>query len=388
MWTPWNTGPLAAMTARLGRMAVSEDAQHIRFKRSFLASVCWFSLLLSLTVAWLSGSQQPVLTAFFLQLALWAAGLRITIAMKPHSMEAVTRLTLWCCLLQGGILYLLLPGWAPRSGGLLLLIAATFFLNGRSSGDRMLWLLLALVLGNHALTGWTPDTSLLDSLSVCLWLLAQWYVVRNYERLREIQTNHLKALNTDLEAQIQQRTEQLAAAKTALEVEKENLKTLSSRDHLTGLFNRQYFESLFLAHLRQGHQKANDALMLIDIDYFKKINDTHGHLVGDAVLKAVAQCLRKHIRISDIAVRWGGDELMVYAPRTSGKQAAKLAEKIRLQIVQLQVAEVERLTISVGVAALQPGEQLAQLLNRADLALYQAKQAGRNAVFLASDPSA
>lgn len=384
MWTQWISRRRAAVTAHLARMAVSGDAQHARYKRSFLAGLCWVSVLVSLAVASLLGAQQPLFMAFYLLLAVLAVLLRAGISAMPQALEGLASLALGLCALQAGVLYLLGQGLAPRSGLLLLTLAATFYLKGRRSGGRMLWILLALVLGNSLFSLFPSADSPLDTLTVCLCLLAQYAVVRNYEHLRETQTNHLKALNTDLEAQIQQRTEQLAAAKTALEVEKELLKSVSSRDHLTGLHNRQHFETLFFEHMRKPQKKITDALILMDIDYFKKINDTHGHLVGDAVLKAVAQCLRSQIRMSDIAVRWGGDELMIYTPRTNEKQAAKLAEKIRQQILRLSIDSVGSITISVGVAGLVPGDSLAQLLERADNALYQAKQAGRNAVVTAS----
>jgi diguanylate cyclase (GGDEF)-like protein len=94
--------------------------------------------------------------------------------------------------------------------------------------------------------------------------------------------------------------------------------------------------------------------------------------------------MQKHSRIYDITVRWGGDELIIYAPRTTLKQACQLAEKIRKHIQALQIAESGPITISAGVAVLQPGDSLSQLLHRADKALYEAKLAGRNSVFAAA----
>jgi diguanylate cyclase (GGDEF)-like protein len=200
--------------------------------------------------------------------------------------------------------------------------------------------------------------------------------------LRESQTNHLKALNVDLEALVKQRTDQLAVANTALEFEKENLKRLSSTDHLTGLSNRHHFETVFAEHTPvTTRRKITDAVILIDIDHFKKINDTHGHVLGDTVIKSVAGCIKKNSRISDITVRWGGDELIIYAPRTTLKQATQLAEKVRHQINSLHIAGVGSISISAGVAVLHPGDTLSQLLQRADQALYEAKLAGRNSVY-------
>ncbi|MEJ0039697.1 MAG: diguanylate cyclase [Gammaproteobacteria bacterium] len=160
-------------------------------------------------------------------------------------------------------------------------------------------------------------------------------------------------------------------------------------DPLTGLKNRRGFERA-LAQLGV-HQRGlhGAALLLADIDHFKVINDTHGHLMGDKVLSAVAHVLRSNIKGRDIAVRMGGEEFAVLLPDTPLPGAIALAERIRGVVAQGRIqrkdgAEVTgHITISFGVATGAEGEPIESLIERADSALYASKRAGRNRVTVA-----
>jgi diguanylate cyclase len=157
-------------------------------------------------------------------------------------------------------------------------------------------------------------------------------------------------------------------------------------DPLTRLLNRRGFEEV-VSKLYDGTAPlAGASLLLIDIDEFKKINDTYGHLIGDQVLRAVAQILRARIKGADIASRLGGDEFAILLPDTGIAGAMALAEQIRNTVLQrrLRLTDrnryVENLTMSIGVACAGNEAALESLLQRADLALYAAKRAGRNRV--------
>jgi diguanylate cyclase (GGDEF)-like protein len=356
------------------------DADNLRYKIIFLNNVFTFSGVVSFTMGVIRWNVHPFIGKVDIAFSLIAFGLLWALHRDKKNIELISSIALWLCFVQFITVYLLAHGNSTRSGLLLLILAGAFYLKGRQMGYYMLAILLLLVIGNHSTQWFLSEYSHLDILSLCFYLLAQFFIIRNYECLRESQTNHLKALNTDLEALVKQRTEQLAAANTALEIEKENLKTLSSTDHLTGLSNRHHFEAVFAQHTPKVGRKFSDALILIDIDRFKPINDTHGHLLGDQVIQTVAQCIKKNTRISDIAVRWGGDEMLIYAPRITLKQATQLAEKIRQQLNNKPLPPVGNISISCGVAMLHLEDSLPQLLHRADQALYQAKQAGRNQV--------
>lgn len=384
MLKKWISKALVVMLRPIKLFPELNDADNVRYKVIFLNNVFTFAGIVSLAMSAIRWDLQPFLGKVDLVFGCLAFALLWILHRYKRNIELIASIALWLCFVQFLTVFFLAVGSPSRSALLLLILAAAFYLKGRVTGYYMLALLLALVLGNHLIQIFASDYNNLDILSLCFYLLAQFFIIRNYECLRESQTSHLKALNVDLEALIKQRTDQLAVANTALEFEKENLKRLSSTDHLTGLSNRHHFETVFAEHTPVTHRKISDALILIDIDHFKKINDTHGHVLGDVVLKAVANCMKKHSRISDITVRWGGDELMIYAPRTTLKQATRLAEKMRHQIHILQLPGLGAITISAGVAVLHPGDTLSQLLQRADQALYEAKQAGRNKVFAAA----
>lgn len=167
---------------------------------------------------------------------------------------------------------------------------------------------------------------------------------------------------------------------------------LSMRDPLTGLFNRRYLDETIGRELprarRQGHTIG---LILVDLDHFKRLNDTRGHDAGDYVLAQVGELLRSFTRGSDIACRLGGEEFAVVLPGATIDVARKRAEQIRQALEALTLEfdgkPLGPVTLSAGVAALQPHQQSwAQVMRNADAALYGAKQSGRNRVLHAEDP--
>jgi diguanylate cyclase (GGDEF)-like protein len=160
------------------------------------------------------------------------------------------------------------------------------------------------------------------------------------------------------------------------------LQDLSVRDPLTGLSNRRYFSHAFSEELaRISRKEADLSLLFADLDHFKRVNDSHGHHVGDEVLKATAAHLRACCRPYDIPARWGGEEFIMLLPETDEEEAARIAERIRASLQKgIGPAITFPVTISIGVAQHRPGESLEALEERADQALYTAKQQGRNRV--------
>lgn len=185
-------------------------------------------------------------------------------------------------------------------------------------------------------------------------------------------------------------TEQLALAVGNLKLQ-ESLRTGAERDPLTELYNRRHLEISLQRELAraQRHGYAVSAVML-DVDHFKDFNDTNGHEAGDAVLREVAQVLKRHTRAEDIACRWGGEEFLLVLPGCAVDDAYAKAEAIREAIAQLRVFcrgnALPRVTASLGIAC-HPvdGERMEDLINAADAALYHAKAAGRDRV-VATDP--
>jgi diguanylate cyclase (GGDEF)-like protein len=172
---------------------------------------------------------------------------------------------------------------------------------------------------------------------------------------------------------------------TRVDSEKERAKTLSllaEKDHLTGLANRRYFERI-LASFEQRFRQAGlgFSLISIDVDQFKQVNDTHGHAVGDQVLKVVAGVLEESIREGDCAARYGGDEFVVLLKGVELPTAVEVAERLRQMVEKKDMPpSVPRVTISLGVSSTKPGEsgREGDLLELADQALYVAKKGGRN----------
>lgn len=167
---------------------------------------------------------------------------------------------------------------------------------------------------------------------------------------------------------------------TLLELSK-RLKELSCTDALTRIYNRMAFNDMLQTELNRAQRyKTEMSLIMFDIDHFKRINDTHGHLTGDDVLKAMVALVLREIRNVDIFARWGGEEFMILAPETSPTASHELAERLCAAIAGYPFPLVGRVTASFGVAPLRAGDDGDTLLKRADDALYRAKESGRNRV--------
>ena len=159
------------------------------------------------------------------------------------------------------------------------------------------------------------------------------------------------------------------------------LSRLALTDPLTGLVNRRGGEKSIEREVSRARRNAAPlSLMLLDVDRFKSINDTHGHAAGDRALREVGQGLQEMVRGSDLAIRWGGDEFLLVLPGVDGSGARTLAERIRARVESLQVPGLGQLTISAGLAEFTEGQAFEEVLALADTRLYQAKSGGRNRV--------
>ncbi len=167
------------------------------------------------------------------------------------------------------------------------------------------------------------------------------------------------------------------------------LEAISVTDDLTGLYNRRYFFERLEEYLRAARRhRLPLSLMMLDLDHFKRINDTFGHPTGDRVLKALAEVIRSGLRASDIPARYGGEEFLILLPYTGEAEATRLAERLRRTISghPFSIPESARpVTISIGVAEFDVDHPVdgEALVARADAALYRAKRDGRNRVAVA-----
>jgi len=198
----------------------------------------------------------------------------------------------------------------------------------------------------------------------------------------------MEQLVGNLENLVQQRTAELTEARDRLEVlvkeldgKNQALEILSVTDRLTGLANRRKLESTLQTELLRSRRYSKEfSVILLDVDHFKKINDTYGHPVGDTVLSALAHLLASNARETDIVGRWGGEEFLIICPETSLVLVHALAERYRQQLEHHDFGPVGQVTSSFGVASSQPEDTVDLLLQRADDALYRAKESGRNRV--------
>jgi len=200
------------------------------------------------------------------------------------------------------------------------------------------------------------------------------------------ETQKMVRQNQQLEEQLQGSSRELDKMRNDMQ----NLKVETLTDALTGIPNRKAFDNELKTRAKEALEKSRPMCMImIDIDHFKVFNDTYGHQVGDQVLRLVARTLGEGLRPIEMLARYGGEEFAVIVPALKLNDCEKLAEKLRQRIAakdivnQTKNEKLGSLSISLGVAQLEPGEPLSQLLERADHALYKAKAAGRNKVVVA-----
>ncbi len=213
------------------------------------------------------------------------------------------------------------------------------------------------------------------SLMILLALLALWCLFL-------LRTRQLAARARHLERLVDERTASLARANA-------ELAQLARTDSLTGLPNRRAFLEAAATEMERMQRSGRAfSILMTDIDLFKRINDTHGHDSGDAVLKNVASVLRDSVRSQDTVARWGGEEMIILLPETEWEAARTVAEKCRraLETTPLSVdGNSLHVTLTIGVSQVRPGESVQACIRRADEALYAGKQAGRNRVTAAMD---
>src|SRR5699024_1077444 len=267
-------------------------------------------------------------------------------------------------------------------GGLLVLyfLAMMFGLFALSRKHLVIisFIILTFYTGHEIWHWYTEPLSRLVSISIGHWFILLlgliWFVYVG---------GHIYALQVSHREQKQQ----LMAQQEALEAQNDQLSEVAIRDSLTNLHNRRYL----LEHLESEiarHNRLDQPLQLalVDLDYFKQVNDTHGHHVGDAVLVAFSNYLRDCLRSNDLLVRYGGEEFVVVFLNTSQDKALKALMRLQSEFSQHDFVGEPTFTtsFSAGIAQSQANDSASTLLQRADKALYKAKSKGRNLILTAS----
>ena len=201
------------------------------------------------------------------------------------------------------------------------------------------------------------------------------------ERMLALQNTELLRINSEL-ADFNKRLENVVAERTQeLQEKNAQLELLAVTDPLTGLYNRMKLDKTLAEEVAQGQRYNTDwSVILLDVDHFKDVNDTHGHAVGDSVLVDVANILRNQVRATDLVGRWGGEEFLAVCRGSQPTAAATVAEKLRHSIASHAFPVIGQKTASFGVSKYRAGDTVKSVVARADLALYQAKNSGRNRV--------
>jgi diguanylate cyclase len=200
------------------------------------------------------------------------------------------------------------------------------------------------------------------------------------------ETHTMRSTLTVLQQELTDKTREMEGLKEQLRMVREETIT----DALTGLVNRKVFLERFELALQVPDAHGNLCLLMADIDHFKNINDNYGHLLGDKVIRQVAQTVNATVKGGDTAGRYGGEEFAILLPNTSLNNARKLAEQIRQKVERIRVRRSDNgstlgvVTISTGVACFRQGDTADSLIHRADMALYAAKNNGRNQVMIES----
>lgn len=199
------------------------------------------------------------------------------------------------------------------------------------------------------------------------------------------ETHVIAAQNQLLQERLDESSQQMGILKEDLSKARKE----SVTDPLTGVGNRKHFiDELKRLIFEADDQKTPLSLMMVDIDYFKKFNDTHGHLVGDQVLRLVARTLMENLKGRDVVARYGGEEFIIILPQTRLVDGSKVGEALRHFVAQKNIIRRDTnqnlgaVTISIGVAQYHHGEKPIDLLHRADAGVYMAKNAGRNRVVM------
>jgi diguanylate cyclase (GGDEF)-like protein len=178
----------------------------------------------------------------------------------------------------------------------------------------------------------------------------------------------------------------LAIAREHLQGSIGDLRRAVTVDPLSGLFNRRYFEDRLRAETERSRRQGQSlALLMVDVDDFKRINDTFGHIEGDRALQDVAELLRRGVRIFDVCARFGGEEFAIVMPGAGADMAVQVAERIRRRVEEQSRHGARPITVSIGVGMLQQDEGMEDLVERADRALITAKRSGKNRVQLGLD---
>lgn len=314
---------------------------------------------------------------------------------------------LWWTLFTGAglvlVVVLIRSGWSLRLQDpsltqfqiryALLCSAVAYVILGQARSITPAILSLIVMFGSFGAFGMSPRKILINMAYALLVFGVAFVVVRSMKEPRflpALEAAHAAMIilvllgSTFVAVRMQQIKHRLVQQKHDLAKALEHISHLAKHDELTGLANRRHMLERMEAERLRSHRTGRPLLLaLLDLDHFKNVNDTHGHAAGDQVLQAFVGGVQAMVRGTDVLARWGGEEFVLMLPETDAAGAEELLEHLRHAVQALEVpmdGQTLRITVSIGLAAGRPGETVAQTLDRADQAVYQAKAWGRNRV--------
>lgn len=222
------------------------------------------------------------------------------------------------------------------------------------------------------------DRSFIYILAVSVFVISLLVSVFSIFYFRK-QLQQSQEVDSYIEEKVLEATESLLDTQKELIEDNTLLARLASTDSLTGLFNRSHINNVLMKeHSRFQRYKQYFGIIMLDIDHFKQVNDTYGHDAGDKALVQLSKLLNHTVRKSDYAARWGGEEFLITCTTIDDEDLFPIAENIRQVVLNSDFGLASKLTISLGCAIIQPNESIDELIKRADIALYAAKNNGRN----------
>ena len=362
-----------------------KSEEDLKYKFVFVNNIAVLTILITFIIGFIRYYQNNIVMATVdFSFSLFGISLLYLLRKRTDMIDEISS----SLLFLGYILFTALFVFSDHNTRLetyFLLIASSFFIKGVRVG--FYWLLTVVVTVSIIHFGGVIETNYSNFaiISFFIYLIIILSIFNLYEKIKIAQSENLLNLNADLEKLVIQRTEELERTNNELLKEKSELQKLSSRDSLTGLFNRFKLEESFEYEQKQlNRYETGLSIIMMDLDDFKLVNDTYGHNVGDMFLKEIAEILITSFRDVDTVGRWGGEEFLILLPKTNLEDTKTIAEEVRRKIELYKFNEIGNRTASFGVATHINNESLSSLLNRADKALYMAKKNGRNRVELAS----
>ena len=358
-----------------------QDDEYKKYKFMFLNNVVGFAIFVSIIMGFIRLKYGSFLAYidFFLAFIL-----SIGLAYLRVDKEKVEQIATMMILLLYGLfvsIYILNRVQHTTFGLFFLLLIASFFLKGSKFSFAVLIIIIStVVFVQVADLAYMKHTNI-DIFTFTIYLIALYFIMNLYKLLQNTQHKELEYLNNNLALLVKNKTDDLRLANKRLEKEKEAFKIMSATDQLTGLHNRTQLEEIFEYEKMQSiRYKKSFSIMMIDIDYFKDVNDVYGHQVGDIVLKEFADILRKTFRDVDTLSRWGGEEFLILVPNTDLDGIKEVALRLQITINNKEFSKVGHKTVSIGVSTLQKEDDFISIVKRSDVALYRAKNRGRNRI--------